>query len=76
MWEPRYDREGLPFTDDEPSVLTPRGELEAERRFLMGFSPGASSKQRRAARNFVSCLVVLVALFVVGYLVTLIVGAL
>ena len=36
MWEPRYDREGLPFTPDEASPLTPRGQLEAERRFLMG----------------------------------------
>jgi hypothetical protein len=51
MWEPRYDREGLPFTDDEWSVLTPRGELEADRRFLMGALWG-SRRQRRAAVQF------------------------
>jgi len=76
MWEPNYEREGLPFSPDEPSVLTPRGELEAQRRFLMGLSRGASPKQRRAARQLVTFLVVLAAFFGVVVLITWVIGAL
>jgi len=71
MWQPGYDRDGEPFIGDE-STLTPGGQLEAERRFFMGFSRRASRRQKRAARM----LLLLVGSFLALVVIVAIVAAL
>jgi hypothetical protein len=67
MWRPDYDRNGQPFTADDPSLLTPAGELESGRRFLFGAR--GSRRQRKAFALYIAAVLAVVALFVVVALI-------